>query len=299
MVARWHESQQKAGFKFLVTQIMGYQTGGPQKYATGRPPMLPAPRPPAPAARARAHILRGCAGRAGPLTAPFCSSAKVHGAANGGGARPPGHLARRVAPLHCGRPGDLRSRPRAAARFLETASALLTTPPPRTIGRRRRSDTARSAARAARKLAVASEDRLRPSQGRGCSTSNPPGAGGRAARPARDPERLRAAVRAAARRARAARPGPAQGASLVARHRLPPAGWRLPDRSLRGQPCGEGGSRSRPISPIHLRQPPPRSPHSPPGLVTSRRRWWRPSSCRPRRRTPRTRAATPRASSTC
>ena len=25
MVARWHESQQKAGFKFLVTQIMGYQ----------------------------------------------------------------------------------------------------------------------------------------------------------------------------------------------------------------------------------------------------------------------------------
>jgi len=35
-VARWHESQQKAGFKFLVTQIMGYMTGGPQKY-TGRP----------------------------------------------------------------------------------------------------------------------------------------------------------------------------------------------------------------------------------------------------------------------
>ena len=34
MVARWHESQQKAGFKFLVTQIMGYQTGGPQKCAT-------------------------------------------------------------------------------------------------------------------------------------------------------------------------------------------------------------------------------------------------------------------------
>ena len=36
MVRRWHQSQQKAGFKFLVTQIMGYQTGGPQKY-TGRP----------------------------------------------------------------------------------------------------------------------------------------------------------------------------------------------------------------------------------------------------------------------
>ena len=36
MVARWHESQQKAGFKFLVTQIMGYMTGGPQRY-TGRP----------------------------------------------------------------------------------------------------------------------------------------------------------------------------------------------------------------------------------------------------------------------
>ena len=31
MVRRWHQSQQKAGFKFLVTQIMGYQTGGPQK----------------------------------------------------------------------------------------------------------------------------------------------------------------------------------------------------------------------------------------------------------------------------
>lgn len=31
-VATWHESGQKAGFKFLVTQIMGYQTGGPQKY---------------------------------------------------------------------------------------------------------------------------------------------------------------------------------------------------------------------------------------------------------------------------
>merc|ERR1719421_664960 len=36
MVARWHESQQKAGFKFLVTQIMGYMAGGPQRY-TGRP----------------------------------------------------------------------------------------------------------------------------------------------------------------------------------------------------------------------------------------------------------------------
>lgn len=34
-VARWHESQQKYGFKFLVTQIMGYLTGGPQRY-TGR-----------------------------------------------------------------------------------------------------------------------------------------------------------------------------------------------------------------------------------------------------------------------
>jgi hemoglobin len=36
MVARWHESQQKFGFKFLVTQLMGYLTGGPQRY-TGRP----------------------------------------------------------------------------------------------------------------------------------------------------------------------------------------------------------------------------------------------------------------------
>merc|ERR1712137_401874 len=35
-VARWHESSQKFGFKFLVTQIMGYLTGGPQRY-TGRP----------------------------------------------------------------------------------------------------------------------------------------------------------------------------------------------------------------------------------------------------------------------
>merc|ERR1719401_2948057 len=35
-VAKWHDSQQKCGFKFLVTQIMGYLTGGPQRY-TGRP----------------------------------------------------------------------------------------------------------------------------------------------------------------------------------------------------------------------------------------------------------------------
>merc|ERR1712186_278748 len=35
-VARRHESQQKFGFKFLVTQVMGYLTGGPQRY-TGRP----------------------------------------------------------------------------------------------------------------------------------------------------------------------------------------------------------------------------------------------------------------------
>merc|ERR1711904_494807 len=34
-VAKWHESQQKYGFKFLVTQIMGYLAGGPQRY-TGR-----------------------------------------------------------------------------------------------------------------------------------------------------------------------------------------------------------------------------------------------------------------------
>lgn len=32
MVARWHQSQQKCGFKFLVTQLMGYLTGGPQRY---------------------------------------------------------------------------------------------------------------------------------------------------------------------------------------------------------------------------------------------------------------------------
>jgi len=35
-VAKWHESQQKYGFKFLVTQIFGYLTGGPQRY-TGQP----------------------------------------------------------------------------------------------------------------------------------------------------------------------------------------------------------------------------------------------------------------------
>merc|ERR1712218_712351 len=35
-VARWHLSAQKCGFKFLVTQIMGYLTGGPQRY-TGKP----------------------------------------------------------------------------------------------------------------------------------------------------------------------------------------------------------------------------------------------------------------------
>merc|ERR1719191_1570996 len=31
-VAKWHESQQKFGFKFLVTQLLGYVTGGPQRY---------------------------------------------------------------------------------------------------------------------------------------------------------------------------------------------------------------------------------------------------------------------------
>jgi len=36
MVARWHNSGQKEGFKFLVTQVMGYLTGGPQRY-TGKP----------------------------------------------------------------------------------------------------------------------------------------------------------------------------------------------------------------------------------------------------------------------
>ena len=35
-VARWHETEQRCGFKFLVTQLMGYLTGGPQRY-TGRP----------------------------------------------------------------------------------------------------------------------------------------------------------------------------------------------------------------------------------------------------------------------
>jgi hypothetical protein len=35
-VAKWHESQQKYGFKFLVTQLLGYVTGGPQRY-TGQP----------------------------------------------------------------------------------------------------------------------------------------------------------------------------------------------------------------------------------------------------------------------
>lgn len=32
MVAKWHESHQKFGFKFLVTQLLGYLTGGPQRY---------------------------------------------------------------------------------------------------------------------------------------------------------------------------------------------------------------------------------------------------------------------------
>merc|ERR1719454_2098586 len=31
-VAKWHEHQQKFGFKFLVTQLLGYLTGGPQRY---------------------------------------------------------------------------------------------------------------------------------------------------------------------------------------------------------------------------------------------------------------------------
>ena len=35
-VSRWHESQQKFGFKFLVSQFFGYLTGGPQRY-TGQP----------------------------------------------------------------------------------------------------------------------------------------------------------------------------------------------------------------------------------------------------------------------
>jgi truncated hemoglobin YjbI len=32
LVAKWHESQQSCGFKFLVTQLMGYLAGGPQRY---------------------------------------------------------------------------------------------------------------------------------------------------------------------------------------------------------------------------------------------------------------------------
>merc|ERR1719379_317862 len=35
-VAKWHESDQKFGFKFLVTQIFSYLIGGPQRY-TGKP----------------------------------------------------------------------------------------------------------------------------------------------------------------------------------------------------------------------------------------------------------------------
>ncbi len=35
-VATWTESGQRQGFKFLVTQVMGYLTGGPQRY-TGQP----------------------------------------------------------------------------------------------------------------------------------------------------------------------------------------------------------------------------------------------------------------------
>jgi hypothetical protein len=35
-VTTWHQSQQKFGFKFLVTQLLGYLTGGPQRY-TGVP----------------------------------------------------------------------------------------------------------------------------------------------------------------------------------------------------------------------------------------------------------------------
>ena len=79
MVARWHESQQKAGFKFLVTQIMGYQTGGPQKYATGRPPMLPAPRPPPPP-RARARTSCAAAPEApAPSPRPFAPPPRYTG----------------------------------------------------------------------------------------------------------------------------------------------------------------------------------------------------------------------------
>ena len=36
MVARWHASAQRPGFKFLVVQIVCSLTGGPQQY-TGRP----------------------------------------------------------------------------------------------------------------------------------------------------------------------------------------------------------------------------------------------------------------------
>ena len=36
LVARWHESAQRPGFKFLVVQIVCKLTGGPQIY-TGRP----------------------------------------------------------------------------------------------------------------------------------------------------------------------------------------------------------------------------------------------------------------------
>merc|ERR1719460_1957937 len=32
-VAAWHEQAQRCGFKFLVTQLMGYLTGGPQAYS--------------------------------------------------------------------------------------------------------------------------------------------------------------------------------------------------------------------------------------------------------------------------
>ena len=36
LVARWHQSAQRPGFKFLVVQIVCNLTGGPQRY-TGRP----------------------------------------------------------------------------------------------------------------------------------------------------------------------------------------------------------------------------------------------------------------------
>ena len=36
LVARWHQSAQRPGFKFLVVQIVCSLTGGPQQY-TGRP----------------------------------------------------------------------------------------------------------------------------------------------------------------------------------------------------------------------------------------------------------------------